>query len=281
VLRGTLSDESKKHSSKKHGKTISAPIFCSKDVRSLPDGTYVFRIGGALSKDHIHRDTQWEFCGHRGTSDEELEFRISKGKCQTIAKRSRWQISNSLYLVDVSGTITMYLDDSMVAEAKSGLTDESLNEALLTDLESVIYAAASGSVTSLSSVSLISVTAKESMVTASFRIRMDAMKYLVSDAITHELLLSELQSQLNAETTLNAFLSEFHEKPEFGSVSRVVVSDFHYDGAAPDDPLAGREFTTSIESDDASMLDSRVFFYILTALFLSAMILLAVIPSRG
>lgn len=175
----------------------------------------------------------------------------------------------------------MYLDDSMVAEAKSGLTDESLNEALLTDLESVIYAAASGSVTSLSSVSLISVTAKESMVTASFRIRMDAMKYLVSDAITHELLLSELQSQLNAETTLNAFLSEFHEKPEFGSVSRVVVSDFHYDGAAPDDPLAGREFTTSIESDDASMLDSRVFFYILTALFLSAMILLAVIPSRG
>jgi hypothetical protein len=84
VLRGTLSDTSKV--TKKRGKSLYAPIFCEKDFKSLPDGTYVFRIGGALSKEHAHRDTQWAFCGRRGTSDEELMFTITEKSCQVVAK---------------------------------------------------------------------------------------------------------------------------------------------------------------------------------------------------
>jgi hypothetical protein len=261
VLRGTLSDSSK-HSHKKHGKSISAPIFCGKDVSSLPDGIYVFRIGGALSKDHTHRDTQWDFCGRHGTSDEEVTFQVHNGKCEVLAKRSRWQITQSSLLVDISGLFTMYVD-SMAGITT--LAEETLtSETMLTDLESSIVAGASLSLTSLNGISLTSMKVKDSALEVAFRIRIDATSYLSNNTIAQELMITELQVKFNSDVAIKAIMHDLHEKREFTSVTKVEVNAFHYEGIVPEHSQAGREFETIAESD-VSMVDSTIIFYGLSA----------------
>jgi flagellar hook-basal body complex protein FliE len=46
---------------------------------SLPDGEYVFRVGGNL--DFRSSDNSWEFCSMKGTVRQELIFSVLDGKC--------------------------------------------------------------------------------------------------------------------------------------------------------------------------------------------------------
>jgi hypothetical protein len=276
VLRGTLSDSSK-HSHYKHGMSISSPIFCNKDVSSLPDGNYVFRIGGALSQEHTHRDTQWDFCGRHGTSDEELQFSVNHGKCQSIAKRSRWSMTQSWTLVDISGSIKLYYDNTAGLDT---LADDSFSETILTDIESVIFVEASNFISSLNGVSLTSIGIKDGTIDAQFFIRMDASSYLANHTIPHELILAELQVKFNSDMAIKAIISELHGKSEFASVSKVLISDFHFDGVVPEHSSEGREFTASTESD-VSMLDGTLLFYGLSAVvFVSAVLLIFAVRAH-
>jgi hypothetical protein len=279
VLRGTLSD-SAKHSHKTHGKFISAPIFCGKDVSALPDGNYVFRIGGALSKDHTHRDTRWELCGRHGTSDEELQFNVNKGVCQPIAKRTRWSIRQSWALVDISGSISLF-SDSSAGLADFLLADASQSETILDDLESVIFLEASSIISSLNGISWTSIAFKDAVLQASFRIRMDASSYVANNTIAQDLMVAELQVKFNSDAAAKTIIRGLHEKPEFATVSKVLVSGFHYEGLVREQSLEGREFATSAEPDHTSMLDSTLLFYFLCAVVcISAVLLLLAARMR-
>lgn len=110
IHRGTVGDErSNRHTSKHHKKSLNAAIFCDEDDL-LEDGSYVFRIDGALSREHPHSKTKWEFCGVRGTSDEELQFTMSEKKCTAGAKRSRCEILQAAELIDYSFSLAITYD---------------------------------------------------------------------------------------------------------------------------------------------------------------------------
>jgi hypothetical protein len=174
-------------------------------------------------------------------------------------------------LVDIFGSMTLYYDNE--AELNTW-TDQSRSETNLADLESIIFDQASSCITSLNGASLTSINTTNEALYVSFRIRVDASNYLTNNTIAKELLVKEMQVKLNSDVALKAIISGLHEKPEFSSVSKVILSDFHFDGVVSEHSSEGREFTTSIEPD-ASMLGGTLLFYALSAVvFMSAMLLL-------
>jgi hypothetical protein len=277
VLHGTLSSSSKdsKKKKKKRDKSISAPIFCGKGARSLPDGTYVFRIGGALSKEHSHRDTQWEFCGRRGTSDEELKFKMDKGSCKVVAKHSRWELSHSLSLVDFSGSFSMHFN-SMTMATVDAFNNVALREEALDELESALFARASRLIKSLDSISLTSVVIKDGVLSANLRIRLSTG----FNESNQEQLSTDLQSKLASEAAIDAILQELLTYPEFTSVSKVMLSDVHYETSFRTHS-EGLEVTTSDEYH-SSITDHPLFlfFVLLAFVVLSASLLIFVIMRR-
>jgi hypothetical protein len=286
VLRGTLSSSSKDSKKKKDkkdkkgkkhdkDKSISAPIFCGKGARALPDGTYIFRIGGALSKTNPHRDTQWEFCGRRGTSDEELKFTMDNGKCNVVAKHSRWDLPHSLSLVDFSGSFSMHFTSMAMATVDS-FNNVALREEALDELESALFARASTLIPSLDSISLTSVVIKDGVLNANVRIRLSTG----FNESNQEQLSAELQSQLASEESVTAILQELLTYPEFTSVSKVVMSDVHYESSFQSHS-EGLEFTTSDEYH-TSITDHPLFlfFVLLAFVVLSASLLIFAIMRR-
>ena len=51
-------------------------------VKALPDGQYLFRVGGGLDRDA--GDHTWSFCGRVGRSQEQLEFIVYQRKCYPL-----------------------------------------------------------------------------------------------------------------------------------------------------------------------------------------------------
>jgi hypothetical protein len=84
----------------------------------LPDGKFVFRVTGALSRVQTPNLTHWEFCGESGDSMEELEFSMHRGQCKPGLKTSRWAMCHEQ-------SVSTFVGDLMI----QGASRESLSEA--------------------------------------------------------------------------------------------------------------------------------------------------------
>jgi hypothetical protein len=227
VISGTICEPgvwSKDHLKSK--KSTYGAIFTGKD-KSLADGTYVFRIGGALSREHTHGNTKWELCGRRGTSDEELKFRMNQGVCTVLEHRSRWEMTGALVLSDFSGALVMHMNDPTTAEA---LDDASFNEDFVTELESALFSAISSIIGLVTKTTVIAVTAEDGVLRASFGIRLNTASYSAAQNEKNQLLAAELQSQLASYSSVTRIVDELHKYPEFAAISNVVVSNVIFDG---------------------------------------------------
>jgi hypothetical protein len=265
VLQGTLY-KSSKTTSKKHEKGISSPVFCGKDVTSLPDGTYVFRIAGALSKEHKHSDTKWEFCGRRGTSDEELKFTINKKKCTVVEQHSRFDVM----LVDYSSSLTIQF--SSVAQVTT-FGESTVSESVLEDLETALSVGAINSITSLNGISLTSVVMSGGLLKVSFRVRLDPTYYMTNGEFNQELMTADVHSKLGSDELINNVSEELHKYSEFEAVSKVTLNDVQYEGSFQTHSLGGREFTTTVEKTD--FIVSNKLYYALCALGILSVVIAA------
>jgi hypothetical protein len=188
VLRCTIQETPRRHRhpKKKHNRkqddVMYGAILFGKD-ESLPDGTYVFRIDGALSSKHTHRDTKWEFCGLRGTSAEELTFTMNDGKCRAIEKKSRWELSGTLNLVDFSGLLTIYFDDLTTLQA---LGDVSYNEVFLNELESSLLAGTSSVNDWVLGVSVQAFHLDDSQLNVNFGLRINTAQIQAETVLTQD-----------------------------------------------------------------------------------------------
>jgi hypothetical protein len=249
VLRGTICDSNDRHLSKGRTKTWYAAIFCDQDS-SLVDGTYVFRINGALSRDHPHSKTKWELCGIRGTSDEELRFTMVGGSCRRVKKQNRWQMARSNSLASFSGSLAIQLDDAATIQA---IDDVEHNEAMLIELEAALFAAISSANTQATSVSMNAVVYSDGYLRASFGIHLDTGSYIADASLaqmgTDEFITAELQTQLTSASTLTKLLDELHKYPEFTASSSVAVDEVSFEGGFFDADLQGIQYDTT-EDDD-------------------------------
>jgi hypothetical protein len=263
VLSGTICESGRR--------SRDGAIFTGKD-RSLADGTYVFRIDGALSREHTSRNTKWELCGRRGTSDEELKFRMNQGVCIVLEHRSRWEMTGALVLADFSGTLSMILDDQTTINA---LDDEGFNEVFWTELESVLFVALSGLHIATVGVSVVSLSVKDDVFEAAFEIRLNTALCSVVQSFSrdekNQLLAAELQSQLASHSSVSMIIDELHKYPEFATVSNAVVSDVKYDGDFYRSSQEGRHFDSQLDGQSPSNL-----YYVILASFGGVLVALIV-----
>jgi hypothetical protein len=257
VLSGTLREQSRKHrhrrSKKKKGdknrnEIAYGAILCDKED-SLPDGSYVFRINGALSSEHPHRDTKWEFCGDRGTSAEELSFSIIKGKCKPIEKKSRWELSGLLNLVDFSGSMTMYFDDLATLQA---LGDFDYNEVFLDELESSLLTGISALNEMVVFSSVYSIVLNASLVNVEFGFRLntalDHNAKSLSEEARNSFIAAQLQEQLASTESIDALMDTLHQCPEFAGLTNIVITDVAYDHKFRPSSEQGEEYDTQGEN---------------------------------
>jgi hypothetical protein len=95
----------------------------------LPDAPYIFRVTGGLSKWDTSNNTAWEFCGTRGTSTQELEFKLIHGKCFPGKKSSAANMCCGDVTAAFSGVLTLTLAAGGALEA--GLELSEFDTALL------------------------------------------------------------------------------------------------------------------------------------------------------
>jgi hypothetical protein len=83
------------------------------DTQSCPqklrDGTYVLRVGGALSPEADVSGQIWSFCGVQGTPQEELGFVVKDGECAGHTQFTRDHICSSEYAVLSSIDVTLFV----------------------------------------------------------------------------------------------------------------------------------------------------------------------------
>jgi hypothetical protein len=261
VRRGTICGSGKRYSGKGHKKAVYAAIFCDEDS-SLEDGTYVFRIHGALSREHPHSMTKWELCGLRGTSDEELTFTMSSGSCHHAMKRSRWEMQESSSLANFFGSLTIQFDDAATIKAMDDLDH---NEVILSELEAALLAAVSDPNALTTTVSIDSIVFSDGYLRASFGLHLDPESYLTGAYLTQvgnkEFIIAELQSN----STLSKLLEKLQKYPEFTATSSVTVSEVFNEDDFHAATQQGRQFDAT-EDDDPPSINTLSVPYVLIVL---------------
>jgi hypothetical protein len=138
----------------------------------LPDGKYIFRVTGALSLTDTQNTTKWEFCHREGTSQEELEFKLIKGRCFPGAQvtANEFCCHEPDFLSTFTGLVTL-----------SGVSYETLSEYDLSLLEEDIMESLSSVVTKFyGTVHVTSTVLSGSNLLVSFSFQLNPALYGVS-----------------------------------------------------------------------------------------------------
>jgi len=77
--------------------------------QKLRDGTYVLRVGGALSHEADVSGQYWSFCGIEGTPQQELGFVVKAGECVGHTLFTRNHLCSEEYFVVSSIDVTLFV----------------------------------------------------------------------------------------------------------------------------------------------------------------------------
>lgn len=122
---------------------------------SLPDGSYVLRIGGDLNP--LRKDSQWNFCGMSGDgSGAHIVFEITGSKCEVLAAYSKDKycseslqaqavLEGELEVLLAVPTLVSTLNASDRAQVAYALSDQDVQLLLAKDIEVKHVASPAGS----------------------------------------------------------------------------------------------------------------------------------------
>jgi hypothetical protein len=116
-----------------HEGTICGSFSTEACVEVLPyDGKFVFRVAGfAEDPDEV----RWDFCGESGILGEELQFKMVKGKCVAVEKRSAADYCAGIESISVwSGSLMLHgpspFSSSSLSVSDSKVLERTLSEVL-------------------------------------------------------------------------------------------------------------------------------------------------------
>lgn len=182
--------------------TICGDFLAEDCEERLPDGKYVFRVTGALSRYDTANNTHWDFCGKRGTSMEELEFKLVKGRCFPGKLVSARDLCCGTTFALFNGVLTL---NNVASEFLSEF-DTSLLESDLAESMSSVISHLHGSI------SLNSWTMSGSTVSIPFSLKVIPSEMGLSGMSVNMMddLAASLTSAAQTYTASGAFLSYLH-----------------------------------------------------------------------
>jgi hypothetical protein len=115
-----------------HEGTICGSFSTEACVEVLPyDGKFVFRVSG-FAEDR--NEVRWEFCGESGILGEELQFKMVKGKCVAVDKRSAEDYCEGIESISVWSGSLMLQGSSPFSSSSLSITDSKVLERALSEV---------------------------------------------------------------------------------------------------------------------------------------------------
>ena len=178
---------------------------CWQDIKR--DGIYVLRVGGALDKDS--GDHSWRFCGATGRTQDQLQFRVVKGRCEPV------QILNGNEYCTAGPGVISFNGQLLLLGLDSGVTLQSSDK----DLLALVIAS---SVDMLTEVNIGNLYYSDNLggVVAEFTATLEkSSEYDGHDSASIQKLQSNLQTQLTNSISSQEFTTLLHQEPVTASTS--------------------------------------------------------------